>query len=284
MLQLSQINIYPVKSLDGYSPQSAVVEKRGLQHDRRWMIVDEHGIFMTQRNKRKMPLLAARVVGETLIIEEKNNLTNHIQVNIHQMSDEINVEVWDDKVLARKVNEKVDTFLSDFLDTPCHLVKMPETSYRRVEEDRNTGNDIVSFADGYPFLIIGENSINDLNSRLDVPLNPENEPLIGMRRFRTNFVFSGGEPYEEESWSRFKIGKVDFEGIKPCGRCMMTTLNPDTGERQKEPLELLSQYRKVEKKSFLGKMSFGKVKIGRMKIHPKCKSAMLFFYKQIFKL
>jgi uncharacterized protein YcbX len=142
--------------------------------------------------------------------------------------------------------------LSAFLGTPCHLVKMPETSFRRVEEDRNTGDDIVSFADGYPFLIIGENSINDLNSRLDVPLNVKDEPLTGMRRFRTNFVFSGGEPYEEESWSHFKIGEVDFEGIKPCGRCMMTTLNPDTGERQKEPLELLSQYRKVGKKILFG--------------------------------
>jgi uncharacterized protein YcbX len=216
------------------------------------MIVDENGIFMTQRNKRKMALLRAHIVDEMLVIEEKNNLANHIHIHIHQMSDEINVEVWDDKVLAKKVNKEADAFLSAFLGTPCHLVKMPETSLRRVEEDRNTGDDIVSFADGYPFLIIGENSINDLNSRLDVPLNAKDEPLTGMRRFRTNFVFSGGEPYEEESWSHFKIGEVDFEGIKPCGRCMMTTLNPDTGERQKEPLELLSQYRKVGKKILFG--------------------------------
>ncbi len=252
MLQLSQINIYPVKSLDGYSPLSAVVEKRGLQHDRRWMIVDENGIFMTQRNRRKMPLLRARVVDDTLIIEEKNNLSNNIHVNIHLMSDEINVEVWDDKVLARKVSKEVDAFLSAFLGTLCHLVKMPETSFRRVEEDRNTGDDIVSFADGYPFLIIGESSINDLNERLDVALNADNQALVGMRRFRTNFVFSGGKPYEEESWSHFKIGEIDFEGIKPCGRCMMTTLDPDTGEKGKEPLELLSQYRKVGKKILFG--------------------------------
>jgi uncharacterized protein len=245
MLKLTQINIYPVKSLDGFSPSSATVEPRGLQYDRRWMIVGEDGVFFSQRTQRKMTNLRARIDSQQLIIEEKNNLSNNIRVGLEEMTEEMQVSVWDDSVLAKKVSTLADDFLSHYLGTKCHLVKMPNEAKRRVEEEYNTGDDIVSFADGYPFLIIGEASINDLNTRLETPLNAENQSLVGMRRFRTNFVFSGGEPYEEETWGKFKIGKIAFQGMKPCGRCVMTTLDPDTGERSKEPLAKLAEYRKV---------------------------------------
>jgi uncharacterized protein len=248
MLQISQINIYPIKSLDGYSPISAMVEARGLEHDRRWMVVDADGQFFTQRFYPKMALLRATVLENYLVIEEKNNLNNSISVSIETMGAEKKVRVWDDTVMARLVSEEIDVFLSNFLETPCHLVKMPETSVRSVEEPYNTGDDEVSFADGYPFLIIGEASITDLNERLTIPLNVSEQPLIGMRRFRTNFVFSGGQPYEEETWSRFDIGKVAFQGVKPCGRCVMTTLDPDTGLGGKEPLATLASYRMKGKK------------------------------------
>ena len=248
MLKLTQINIYPVKSLDGFSPLSATLETRGLQYDRRWMIVGEDGVFFSQRTRRKMTNLRAIIDNQQLIIEEKSNLMNKIAVGLEEMTDEMQVTVWDDTVMARKVSALADTFLSDFLGIKCHLVKMPNEAQRRVEENYNTGNDVVSFADGYPFLIIGEASIDDLNTRLETPLNAENQALIGMRRFRTNFVFSGGEPYEEENWGHFNIGKIAFQGMKPCGRCVMTTLDPDTGERGKEPLAKLSEYRKVENK------------------------------------
>ncbi len=248
MLKISQINIYPVKSLDGFSPSSAIVEERGLQHDRRWMIVGEDGVFFSQRTQRKMTHLCARIDNQQLIIEEKNNLMNRITVGLEEMTTEIEVTVWDDTVLAKKISTLADDFLSAFLGIKCHLVKMPNEAKRRVEEEYNTGDDVVSFADGYPFLIIGEASMNDLNARLEMPLNAENQVLVGMRRFRTNFVFSGGEPYEEENWSDFKIGKIAFQGMKPCGRCVMTTLDPDTGEGGKEPLKKLAEYRKVGNK------------------------------------
>jgi uncharacterized protein len=252
MLTLTQINIYPVKSLDGYSPSSAKVEEKGLVYDRRWMIVDESGMFFTQRTLRKMTHLRARIENEQLIIEEKNNLNNRISISIHQEQTEMTVTVWDDTVIGRLVSSEVDDFLSLFLEKKCHLVKMPISTLRRVEENHNTGNDVVSFADGYPFLIIGESSIRDLNARLTTPLNEENQELVGLRRFRANFIFKGGKPYEEESWKYFNIGNVAFQGIKPCGRCVMTTLDPDTGEKGKEPLALLSEYRKVGNKILFG--------------------------------
>lgn len=252
MLQITQINVYPVKSLDGYSPLAAKVEERGLQYDRRWMIVDEERIFFTQRAYPKMALLRAYIADNQLIIEEKNNTENYIKLGIDEMTEPKEVRVWNDRVLAALVSKKANEFLSSFLETTCYLVKMPETAQRRVEEAYNTGEDIVSFADGYPFLIIGESSINDLNQRLKTPLNAENQALVGLRRFRPNFVFKGGLPYEEETWTHFKIGNVAFQGLKPCGRCVMITLNPDTGEGGKEPLSTLASYHSQDKKVLFG--------------------------------
>ncbi len=251
MLLLSQINIYPVKSLDGYSPNSAIVEKRGLQHDRRWTITDTEGVFMTQRTNGKMALLRATIEGDHLKISEKKNPLNHLTIPVAMHGHDITVEIWDDTVKAAKVSEAADKWLSSFLGKPCHLVKMPEDIERRVDEDYNTGDDIVSFADGYPFLIIGEASLNDLNERL-VDNNSSEIPPLSMRRFRTNFVFSGGEPFQEDQFKDFKIGDVDFQGVKNCARCVLTTRDPDTGIKGKEPLETLSQYRQRGKKILFG--------------------------------
>ncbi len=252
MLRLTQINIYPVKSLDGFSPNKAIVETRGLQHDRRWMLVDEAGMFMTQRTTRKMTQLRAIIEGENLVILDKNNPDHKISIPIAAEGELMQVTVWDDNTEGMKISAVADDFLSDFLEVKCHLVKMPDSAKRLVEEKYNTGDDIVSYADGFPFLIIGEASIEDLNSRLETPLNTDNQPLVGMRRFRTNFVFSTGIPYEEDEWQSFRIGNVKFFGCKPCGRCVMTTLNPDTGEGSKEPLKTLATYRSEGKKIKFG--------------------------------
>jgi uncharacterized protein YcbX len=271
-MQLTQINIYPVKSLDGYSPEMAIVEKRGLQHDRRWMIVGTDGVFFTQRFHHSMAQLKAQILDSQLFIINKNN-QKLISVGIDEYTKKtIKVNVWDDHLEANFVSDAVDAWLSDFLETPCHLVRMPDDAERRVEEDHNTGNDTVSFADGYPYLIIGEASINDLNSRLADPMNAPDEALIGLRRFRANFIFSGGKPYEEESWNHFQIGNVDFRGLKPCGRCVMTTLDPDTGESLgKEPLATLSTYRKVGRKIPFGQNVIWNSAHWRLKMQPTIK-------------
>ena len=252
MLFLTQINIYPVKSLDGFSPTWATVEMRGLQHDRRWMLVDEAGVFMSQRTTRKMTQLRASIEGKDLLIVDKNNPTHNITIPIAAEGEIMQVSVWEDTTQGMKISAEADAFLSDFLGVKCHLVKMPDTTNRRLEERYNSGDDIVSYADGYPYLIIGETSITDLNARLKTPLNTDNQPLEGLRRFRANFIFSGGKPYEEETWSEFQIGSVPFLGIKPCGRCVMITLDPDTSEASAEPLKTLATYRSENKKVKFG--------------------------------
>jgi hypothetical protein len=250
-MRLSQINIYPVKSLDGFSPESAIVEKRGLQYDRRWLIVDENNVFITQRTSGRMALLKAEIAGDFLKIFEKkdpeNNITLPLFGGVRGETTEggySEVQIWNDVVKAAATTPEADQFLSDFLEKKCRLVKMTDAFDRRVDEDYNTGEDIVSFADGYPFLIIGEASMRDLNERLDIPLS--------LRRFRANFIFSGGEPFIEDNFKYFKIGEVDFTGVKNCARCVLTTRDPDTGIKGKEPLQTLMAYRQKGTKTLFG--------------------------------
>jgi uncharacterized protein len=255
MLNLTQINIYPVKSLDGFSPDSAIVEKRGLQHDRRWLITDPNGMFLTQRTNPKMAMLRATIEGDCLVIQEKDKPSNDFKIPINTEGPLSHVTVWDDTMKAASVSKEVNGFLSDFLEKEVLLLKMPDTTERRVEENYNRGNDIVSFADGYPFLIIGEASMADLNEKIIAPLSPEGirdfVPL-NIRRFRTNFVFSGGTPFQEDAFQSFKIGDVDFMGMKNCSRCVLVTRDPDTGVKGKEPLLTLQNYRQKGTKTMFG--------------------------------
>lgn len=245
MLQLTQINVFPVKSLDGYSPNSAFVEKRGLQHDRRWLITDTQGVFMTLRTNAKMALLRATVEDNQLIIKEKENPANCIKIPIYTEGGVFSdVTVFDNVMQAVSTTPEANAWLSDFLEKKCQLVYMPDSTQRRVDEDYNRGEDIVSFADGFPFLIIGEASMKDLNEKMDSPLS--------IRRFRTNFIFSGGTPFQEEEFTHFKIGDIDFVNVKPCGRCVLTTRDPDTGVKGKEPLATLMTFRQRGAKILFG--------------------------------
>ncbi len=251
MLKLTEINIFPVKSLDGYSPKSAIVEKQGLQYDRRWMITDLDGLFMTQRTNGRMALLKAVVENDILSIFEKENPENGIEMPVSsQIIETVTAEIWDDQVASVLVNREANAFLSDFLNKKCQLVTMPATTERRIEATYNTGNDIVSYADGYPFLIIGEASLTELNKKIEE--RKTTETPLSMRRFRTNFVFSGGQPFEEDTFTHFKIGDVDFIGLKPCARCVLTTRDPDTGVKGKEPLDTLMTFRQEGTKILFG--------------------------------
>jgi len=244
MLTLSEINIYPVKSLAGITLQSSEVEERGLKYDRRWVLVDEKNTFYTQRDCPEMALIKIAIESGGLNLQHKRNNIEPLKVPFdfeHPKKDK--VVIWDDTVMGEFYNQSIDDWFSDILGIKCHLVKMPESTKRSVDESY-VENKIVSFADGYPFLIIGQSSLDDLNSRMEIPLP--------MNRFRTNFVFSGGKPFEEDNWKKFKIGNVVFEAVKPCARCVITTTDQETTERAVEPLFTLSKFRKVDNKVMFG--------------------------------
>jgi hypothetical protein len=258
LLKLSEINIYPIKSLGGISLQSSEVEERGLKYDRRWVLVDESNTFFTQRDFPEMALIKVSVESNGLKLNHKTKTIEPLFVPFefeHTKRDK--VVIWDDTVIGEFYNKQIDDWFFEIIGIKCHLVKMPDST-RRVVDETYAKNKIVSFADGYPFMIIGQSSLDDLNSRMDIPLP--------MNRFRTNFVFKGGKPFEEDGWKKFKIGDVIFEAVKPCARCVITTTDQDTAERFKEPLLTLSKFRNFNSKVMFGMNlvceSIGKVSVG----------------------
>lgn len=258
MLTLSEINIYPIKSLGGISLQSSEVEERGLKYDRRWVLVDETNTFFTQRDYPQMALIKVSLEEEGLKVQHKKKNIKPLSIPFsfkHSKTEK--VVIWDDIVTGEFYNNQIDEWFSDIIGINCHLVKMPEST-KRVVDKTYAENKIVSFADGYPFMIIGQASLDDLNSRMEIPLP--------MNRFRTNFVFTGGQPFEEDNWKKFIIGNMIFHAVKPCARCVITTTDQETAERTEEPLFTLSKFRKIDNKVMFGMNliceSVGKVSVG----------------------
>lgn len=245
-LILSEIFIYPIKSLGGISLMNAEVQERGLKYDRRWMLTDEEGVFLTQRNIPQMALIHLSISEKDLNARFAAD-NSYPGISIPLQADNIqkvDVIIWNDRCKAQLVGNDYDDWFSDLLKVRCRLVYMPDTEKRIVEKKFISENKIVSFADAYPFLLIGQSSLDDLNSRLEQP--------IPMNRFRTNFVFTGGKPYEEDTWKKFEIGNVEFQAVKPCARCVITTTDQQTAERNEEPLKTLSAYRKIGNKVMFG--------------------------------
>lgn len=244
MLTLSEIFIYPIKSLGGISLQTTEVERRGLKYDRRYLLVDENGMFMTQRDFPQMAFLKLSFAENGFsVFNIKNNPAMVIPFS-STSKETIKVKIWKDVCNAVAVDKNLDVWFSNAISKKCSLVYMPDNEKRIVEREYIDEDHIVSFADAYPFLIIGQASLDDLNSKLTAP--------IPMNRFRPSFVFSQGNPYEEDNWKKFKIGSVEFEAVKPCARCVITTTDQQTAVRNDEPLKTLSTYRKINNKVLFG--------------------------------
>jgi len=242
-LKLSQIWIYPIKSLGGINLSSALVMEKGLQYDRRLMLVDETGLAMTQRVFPKMALFKLSIDKDLLTITYgQHSMKLHLESIPLESS--TTVRIWDDTVSAFNVAPPYSQWFSDLLELPCRLVYFPEKNSRPVNPKYEVNQEQVSLADAYPFLIIGQGSLDDLNSKLKEP--------VPMNRFRPNFVFTGGQPFEEDTWRNFSIGHTRFVGVKLCDRCVLTTVNQDTAEKGSEPLKTLSSYRKRDNKVYFG--------------------------------
>ena len=258
-LVLQEIYLYPIKSLGGISVTEALVEERGFRYDRRWMLVDKKGDFVTQRIHPQLALLQVALSERQLKVFSKGDPSQRIAFDLELVSDqELQVSIWGDQVLARVVSIEVSRWLSDFLSMDLDLVVMPESSHRKMDPRYAVQGESVSFADGMPYVLIGQSSLDDLNQRL-------NEP-VRMDRFRPNMVFLGGEAYAEDQFKQLQIGEVGFQVVKPCGRCVLITVNQQTAEQGKEPLATLAKYRTVNNKVYFGQnavaLSPGIVRVG----------------------
>ena len=247
-LRLSEIWIYPIKSLGGIQLQHSLVLPKGLWYDRRWMLVDDHGVAMTQRVYPEMALFKPAINGDQLNITYKKDKKEFGSTGfaiLHQLAKpKITAQVWNDQVEVQEVDPAVSQWFSDKLHIPCKLVSFPENNPRRVNSEYAIGDDHVSLADAYPFMMIGQASLDDLNARLRDP--------VPMNRFRPTFVFTGGTAFLEDSWRDLSIGTVQFTAVKKCDRCVLTTVNQDTAEKGSEPLRTLSSYRKVDNNVYFG--------------------------------
>ncbi|MBU2878438.1 MULTISPECIES: YcbX family protein [Alteromonadaceae] len=235
-LTLSQINIYPIKSCAGISLSSSKVEQMGLEFDRRFVLTQTNGTFITARTDSTLCLVQTEVTATGLRLNAPG--MPELIIKYAEFSEKYQtVKVWEDDINGQYCDPIYDHWFSQFLGKPCKLVFFGEQSKRRV---KNSDSE-VSFADGYPFLVISQQSLNDLNSRLATP--------VTMSQFRPNLVIDNCAPFEEDNWKKIRIGEVEFEIMKSCSRCIFTTVDPITGEKnpQLEPLSTLQKYRKDKK-------------------------------------
>jgi uncharacterized protein len=242
-LHVTQIWIYPIKSLGGIKLKSAKVFEKGLEFDRRYMLVDSSGMAMTQRQHPEMARFRTSITNGVINVTHLGDSIS-IPVAPREFVAEHKVTIWDDSIMTNELSQPASSWFSERLNTSCRLVFFPEGNSRPVDLKYQISGEHVSLADAYPLLIIGENSLWDLNSRLSEP--------VPMNRFRPNIVFSGAEAYEEDSWNVFTIGNNRFAAVKPCARCVLTTVNQETAVKGSEPLKTLSRYRTQNNKVYFG--------------------------------
>ncbi len=241
-MELSELNIYPVKSLAGTSLTHSIVDDFGLHNDRRWMLVDKQGKMLTQRKLARMCLVHPQPTSSGIRMSAPGMAD--MEVSIASPENTCKVQVWHDVCNAYDAGDQAALWLSEFLATNCRLAYFPDDEVRQLDQDYAQADDKTAFSDGFPFLLISQASLDDLNSRLETP--------VTMSRFRPNLVISGSKAFEEDQWKRIRIGDMTFRLVKPCSRCNIPTIDPDTGEKGKEPIKTLSEYRKRDNRVYFG--------------------------------
>lgn len=226
--------LYPVKSLAGIAVQRMAFDDFGPVGDRRWMVVDDGGRFVTQRQLPQLALVATELDEQGVTVR----IPGAGDFRLHSTAISCTVDVWGDQVDALVAAGEVNQALGQFCGLPLRLVYMPDDSFRQIDPSRVPQARRVGFADGFPLLVTNLASLEELNSRLSQP--------VEMRRFRPNIVVEGDIAWSEDQWSVLELERVRFNVVKPCSRCVLTTVDPDTGIKSPDgqPLKTLSSYRR----------------------------------------
>jgi uncharacterized protein len=243
-ITISSLIYYPIKACRGFEVDEAKVERMGLQHDRRMMVVTPAGGFLTQREFPRLALVIPKLTDDTLELCAPNY--DSIQLGIQTTGVPVSVNVWKSKgIQAIDQGEEAAQWFSDLLGTEVRLVHIADGYQRKVSQEYAVHpDDHTGFADGYPILLASDEGLQDLNSRLAVP--------VPMNRFRPNIVVKGCDPFAEDTWNRIRAGDVELAVVKPCARCVVTTIDKNTLETSKEPLKTLGKYRKQELGAIFG--------------------------------
>ncbi|MDE2727518.1 MAG: MOSC domain-containing protein [Gemmatimonadota bacterium] len=241
MPYISSLHVYPVKSCAGHELTRAELDTRGIRDDRSWIVVGDGGGpsgMLTQREAPALALVqpALSSGGLALSAPGMEDLT------VPRIEDGLtrNVDVWGDLCDGIDQGDDAAEWFSTYLDVSCHLLYFKPDFVRPVDPDYAARpGDQVGFADGFPLLVISEASLADLNARLETP--------IRMNRFRPNVVVADSPPYAEDTWKHIRVGEMEIDLVKPCGRCATTLVEQESGTPGKEPLRTLAAYRKFDR-------------------------------------
>jgi uncharacterized protein YcbX len=258
VITVSALIYYPIKACRGIEVDSACVSRMGLEHDRCLMVITPEGEFLTQREFPRLALVTPKLSSSMLQLSAPNY--ESIQFGIQTSGTSWPVNIWKSKgVHAIDQGEEAASWFSDWLGTEVRLVHIADGCKRLVNESYAVNDDDhTGFADGYPILLASEEGLQDLNSHLESP--------VPMNRFRPNIVVKGCEPFEEDTWNRIGIGNVELAVVKPCARCVVTTIDKETLEKNKEPLKTLGKYRKHKLGAIFGQnvipLNGGSIRLG----------------------
>lgn len=242
-MRVSRLYLHPVKSLGGIAVPQYAVDRFGPFMDRRWLVVDARGQFLTQRQHARMALVRTALEQDQVTLSLEGQAPIRFSPQDFTGA-ETDVQVWRDRCVARTGPAEVDQWLRQALGVECRLVFMPDSTRRAVNADYARNGETVSFADGFPLLLTSEASLDDLNSRLSFP--------IGMERFRPNLVVEGTAPFAEDNWRRIRVGSMVFQVAKPCSRCAIPTIDPLTAQKQPEIFKTLKTFRARDGEVYFG--------------------------------
>lgn len=259
-LRLASIHVYPVKSLGGFSLPTAELTDRGLQHDRRWMLVDGSGTFRTQRELAAMACLhTAPAAHGFRVTDVRDGSALELPWDLAEGEPQ-RVSVWSNGVTTLRGEAAWDAWFSERLQRRVHLVYMPDKAKRRT--DGRYAKGLTSLSDGFPYLIVSQASLDDLNLRGASWAHDHMTPWaqVPMDRFRPNLVIAGGTAFQEDGWKEIRIGDAAFQLVKPCARCVIITTDQNSGVRGKEPLRTLATFRSKGNKVLFGMNAVGDTK------------------------
>lgn len=261
-LTVASLHVYPVKGLKGVDLGASRCTSRGLEHDRRWMVVDGEGGFLTQRTHPKLATIWTDLSEETLEISAPGMDPVEVPL-VANGAASLRVRVWNSVVEAVPASRFADGWLTEYLGMPCRLVYMPDATERFSRPEFAGEGRLVGFADAFAYLVVGQSSLDDLNARLA----GKGVGALPMNRFRPNLVVSGSEPYAEDTWSEIRVGEAVLRAAKQCGRCQVTTTDQTTGEvRGPEPLATLATYRNHAEWGPLFGMNYVTVRPGAVRV------------------
>ena len=248
-MRLASIHIYPMKAARAVDLEESLVEPWGLAGDRRWLLVDRNGRFISQREKP--PLARVIVSYESAAGSISVSADGVAGTTITPPAPDaplLKVTVWSSTLLAAEGGPEADAWFSAYLRCPVRLVYLDDPTRRPVNPQYGRDGDVVSFADGYPLLLTSAGSLGELSDWLAAA----RQPRVPMTRFRPSVVVAGAPPWAEDRWRRIRIGAVPFRVAKPCGRCVVTTIDQITGTRGNQPLKMLGKRRRIGKDLVFG--------------------------------